>query len=482
MISSPTSLTIENREARRLFFAIFIVMGSCFAAAAGASAADQTLQPGVVLPKVTTLKQAEQSYALYLPSDYSAAKSWPIIYVFEPGARGRVPVDLMKDAAEKFGYIVAASNNSRNGSWKLESEAAEAVFQDSHTRLSINERRIYFAGFSGGSRVAATLAQRCNCSAGVILAGAAFEPDAKHAQNAFPVFSAIGSFDFNYGEMIALDEALEKLKTPHFLRRFEGPHEWPVASVYEEALAWLGLEGIKSGRAARDNSFISSRLGLENKRAEEWEKSEPFAAWFEYRQAAETFEGLADVTELRARQKSLESSKVVLDAAKHEKQEIKEQQEISADVYNAMGALANRDPANDSPQAAVRNDVLQQILTLKNRADHEKRPEKARVLKRALAGVFVTAMESGQGRVTAGDSRRAKDYFELAAAAMPDSVWALTSLATAQAAEGDKKGAIETLRHVKEKWTDGQAFLEWLNAQAAFAKFHETADFRALLQ
>jgi predicted esterase len=447
-----------------------------------ARATDESVQTGVVLPKVITLKQADQSYALYLPSNYSTAKPWPIIYAFEPGARGRVPVDLMKDAAEKYGYIVVASNNSRNGSWKLESEAAEAVFQDSHGRLSIDEKRIYFAGFSGGSRVAATLAQRCKCSAGVILAGAAFEPDAKDVQNAFAVFSSIGSFDFNYGEMIALDEALEKLKTPHFLRRFEGPHEWPSVSVYEEALAWLRLQAMRNGREARDDNFISSRLGLENKRAEESEKSEPFAAWFEYRQAAETFDGLADVTQLRARQKSLESSKAVLDAAKLEKQEIKEQQKISADLYNGLGALANRDPSNDSPQAAARNDVLQQILTLKNRADHEKRPEKARVLKRALAGVFVTAMESGQGRVAAGDSRRGKDYFELAAAAMPNSVWALTSLATARAADGDKKVAIEALRHVKERWTDRQAFVEWLNTQAAFAKFRESPDFQALLQ
>ena len=481
MISPWASLTIRKRDAHRWCFAIVVVLG-CLAAGFDSRAADESLRAGVVLPKVITLKQAEQSYALYLPSNYSGAKQWPIIYTFEPGARGRVPVDLMTDSAEKYGYIVVASNNSRNGSWKIESEAAKAVFDDTHERLSIDEKRIYFAGFSGGSRVAATLAQRCKCSAGVILAGAAFEPDAKDVQKAFPVFSAIGSLDFNYGEMIALDEALEKLKTPHFLRRFEGPHEWPAFTVYEEALAWMRLQAMRSGREARDDKFISLRLELEKKRAEEWEKTEPFAAWFEYRQAAETFEGLADVTALRARQISLESSKAVLDSAKHEKQEIKEQQEISADIYNALGALANRDPANDSPQAAARNDVLQQILTLKNRADHEKRPEKARVLKRALAGVFVTAMESGQGRVTAGDSRRAKDYFELAAAAMPDSVWALTSLATARAAEGDKKGAIETLRQVKEKWTERQAFLEWLNAQAAFAKFHESPEFQALLE
>ena len=104
------------------------------------------------------------------------------------------------------------------------------------------------------------------------------------------------------------------------------------------------------------------------------------------------------------------------------------------------------------------------------------------MLKRAVAGVFVTAMESGQGRITAGDSRRAIDYFELAAAAMPDSVWALTSLAVAHAADGDKRAALETLRQAKDKWTDHQAFREWLNGQPAFAKFRESPGYQALLQ
>ncbi len=450
--------------------------------ASASRVAGQQLQPGVILPKVTTAKQADQSYALYLPENYSAAKQWPIIYVFEPGARGRVPVELLKDAAERYGYIVAASNNSRNGPWKLESEAAEAVFHDSHARLSIDERRIYFAGFSGGARVAATVAQRCKCSAGVILAGAAFEPDAKDNQNAFPVFSAVGSLDFNYGEMIALNDALAKFKSPHFLRRFEGPHQWPPAAVYDEALAWLRLQAMKSGREPRDDGFISSQFKLESRRAEQLENSEPFAAWFEYRQAAETFDGLKDVAPLLARQKSLESAKAVTDAAKHEKQEIKEQQELTASIYGALGALATRDPDNNSAPAAARNDVRQQILALKNRADHEKRPDKSRVLKRALAGVFVTAMESGRGRMDVNDSRGAEGYFELATAADPDSVWALSSMAVAQASDGDKKAAFESLHRLKEKWNEHQAFSDWLNGQAAFSKMRDTQEFRSLQQ
>jgi len=50
-----------------------------------------------------------------LPSYYGPEKQWPIIYIFEHAARGRLPVGIFKKTAEEFGYILMASNNSRNG-------------------------------------------------------------------------------------------------------------------------------------------------------------------------------------------------------------------------------------------------------------------------------------------------------------------------------------------------------------------------------
>ena len=193
------------------------------------------LQTGVILPRVTAMKQPEQSYALYLPSAYSQDKLWPIIYAFDPGARGSVPVELMREAAERNGYIVVGSNNSRNGSGKIEAEAAEAIIKDTHARLSVDDRRVYLAGFSGGARVAAQIAQVCKCAAGVLLNGAGFHPLAFDSKEApFVVFAAVGTFDFNYPELVSTDDELEKLAYPHFLRLFEGPHQWAPANAMEE--------------------------------------------------------------------------------------------------------------------------------------------------------------------------------------------------------------------------------------------------------
>jgi predicted esterase len=436
------------------------------------------LQTGVILPKVVALANPEQSYALYLPSAYSPEKRWPIVYAFDPGARGSFPVELMKEAAERYGYILAGSNNSRNGSWKVEAEAAEAIVKDTHARLSIDDRRVYFAGFSGGARVAAQIAQVCNCAAGVLLNGAGFHPlpfTSKDAQ--FIVFAAVGSYDFNYPELVRTDEELEKLAYAHFLRPFEGPHQWATANVMDEALAWFRLQAMKSGREFRDDSFVAWQAARETDRAHTLDQAgNLYAAWKEYRQGSAMLAGLTDNAPLLARAAALEKEKSVRDGAKREKQEFAEQEDLSRDISAGLFELQQNPP--NRPE--IRNTVEQQLITLRSRAEHEKHEEKLRVLKRAIAGLLVQAMEMGNERLEKKDAGRARDYYELANVADPDSVWALTSIAITRAMDGDRKGTLDALRRAKSKTKDPVRFAEWLNEEPAFAKFRGTPEFAAL--
>jgi predicted esterase len=437
------------------------------------------LQPGVIVPKVVALANPGQSYALYLPSAYSSDKRWPIVYAFDPGARGSIPVELMKEAAERYGYIVVGSNNSRNGSWKIEADAAQAIVQDTHARLSIDDRRVYFAGFSGGARVAARIAQLCKCAAGVLLNGAGFQPEATMSHDGpFVVFSAVGTYDFNYGELVRVDENLEKLGYAHFLRRFDGPHQWAPSSAMDEALAWFRLQAMKSGREGRDDSFIALEAARETDHARALDQSgDLYAAWKEYRQASEMLTGLTDNTALRARADALEKDKAVRDGTKRAKKDFEEQGQLSREISSELSALRE----NQVNRAEIRSAVEQQLLALRSRAEHERREEKLRVLKRALAGVMVQTMEMGSELLDQKDASRAKDYFELASTADPDSMWALSDLAVANAMDGDRKGTLDALRRAKSKTKDPGRFAEWLKEEPAFAKLRRTSEFSALL-
>jgi poly(3-hydroxybutyrate) depolymerase len=439
----------------------------------------QDLQAGVLHLKVISATQPEQSYALYLPSHYTREKRWPIVYAFDPGARGSMPVELMKDAAERYGYIVAGSNNSHNGAWKPEADAAQAMFQDTHARFAIDNNRVYFAGFSGGARLASTLAQRCNCAAGALLNGAGFSPSAPPAANAtFSVFAAVGNFDFNYGEVLELDATLGSLHYAHSLRRFDGPHQWAPSNVMDEALAWFRLISMKDGHEEHDMNFVKTQAAEVEKRAKTLEVSgDPYGTWKEYRQAADTFDGLGEGAAFRERALALEKEKAVRDGAKREQQDIEEQSRLSADISSGLAALRQ-----DSPNRAdTRSEVERQISELRNHAEHEKNPQKLRVAKRALAGIFVEAMETGQERLEAKDISHARTYFELAADAEPDSVRALSQVAIACALDGDRKGALDALRRTKEKSKDPAAFSAWLADEPSFVKLRDTPEFRALV-
>lgn len=129
-----------NRAAS-LFVIAFFSLGSL-------AQLEPSLLKGETVRKVVTRSNPAQSYALYLPSTYAPVKQWPVVFIFDPGASGPASVSRMKEAAEKFGYIIVASNNSRNGPFPPQIEAAKAMWNDARQRFPLDPHRTYFAGFS----------------------------------------------------------------------------------------------------------------------------------------------------------------------------------------------------------------------------------------------------------------------------------------------------------------------------------------------
>ena len=77
-----------------------------------------TIPKGQIVERLECVNDSSQSYALYLPANYTPDRKWPILYALDPGARGKTPVEHFREAAEKYGWILAGSNNSRNGPWR----------------------------------------------------------------------------------------------------------------------------------------------------------------------------------------------------------------------------------------------------------------------------------------------------------------------------------------------------------------------------
>ncbi len=210
------------------------------AASACCSLAGEEAARGRVIERVVCSGSERQSYALYVPQAYSGERACPILYCLDPAARGRLPVERFAKAAEVAGWIVAGSNNSRNGDPSGAREAIAWLVRDTRERFAIDDSRIYVAGFSGGARLA--LSWACNGRiAGVIACGAAF--GAKIPQGiSFRVCGVAGVDDFNFDEVYAMCRELDRRGVPQLFAEFSGGHEW-----LPEALAGRAIEFL-SGR------------------------------------------------------------------------------------------------------------------------------------------------------------------------------------------------------------------------------------------
>jgi len=276
---------------------------------AAALAYGQDLPRGQIIDSVKCLTQPEQQYALYVPSNYSTARQWSAIFAFDPGARGRVGVERFQAAAEKYGYIVAGSLNSRNGPWEPSLEAAKAMMADVMRRFSIDTKRIYTAGQSGGARVALGIALESNQIAGVFASSAGF-PDEVQKTVPFPIFGKTAVDDFNYLELKALDRVVT---TPHRVVVTAGGHAWMSSETAVEAVGWMEVQAMKSGRRARDPELLdrifSERVAKVNAQANA--HSDGLEAVLALESLAADFQGLKDVSKFAQRAAALRNQKEV---------------------------------------------------------------------------------------------------------------------------------------------------------------------------
>jgi dienelactone hydrolase len=436
---------------------------------------------GVIIPKVAASADTRQTYALYLPLTYSREQRWPVVYVFDPGARGTLALAQFQHAAELHRFIVAASNNSHNGPWTPEFEAGDTMVRDTQQRFSVDTRRIYFAGFSGGARVASRLAQLCKCAAGVLLSGAGFSRDFPPSPDSrFAVFSAVGNTDFNYSELIPLQDALEKAAFPHWLTVFDGGHEWAPPKVMDRALAWFRIQSANSPReslpVASDEGFLAAEFAAAQTRAQTQEQGgDLLTAWREYRQIAATFEPVFDVSAVRAKAAQLGNQKAVLHATKREKNDFEEQDRLSGEILLASASNRDNPLQTESEQSAV---ALAKSLRL--RVAGEKRPEHVVVFKRALSGVFVGSMEAALDALDKKDYLRAARQFACASEANPESEWALRNLAIARVLSADRKGAYQALRSARKITKDASRFSDWMKQEPVFESLRSASEFVAL--
>ena len=309
------------------------------------SARAQDLVAGEIIDRVICAADPSQSYALYVPKQYTPSRPWPVIFAFDPGARGRVPVERYQAAAERYGYIVAGSNNSRNGGTEFPKVLA-ALTNDVASRLAVDPKRVYLAGMSGGARTALGVALASKAIAGVIASSAGYPDTTVRKTLSFPLFATAGTEDFNHLEMRKLDRALT---SPHRLAIFDGGHVWLSSELATQAMEWMELLAMKGGLKPRDEGEIDRLLASRVTAAGNGNEKDTFRA---LQAIADDFQGLRDVSAHANRAAELGRDKDVRAALDAERDEDR-QEEATLIEMNALAARL-RSPARRTTLGQLR--------------------------------------------------------------------------------------------------------------------------------
>lgn len=336
-------------------------------ASAATRAAD--LPAGQIADSVECALDNTQHYALYLPSNYTPSRQWSVILAFDGGGHGRVPVERYREAAEKYGYIVAGSLNSRNGPWEVSMNAAQAMTADVKARFSIDPKRVYAAGLSGGARVAMKIALESRQIAGVFASSAGF-PGEFIARVPFPVFGSAGTDDFNHLEMYQLDR---RMTSAHRVLYFDGGHTWLPVAMAMQAVEWMELQAMKSGLRPRDTALLHTWFAARVERIDALpDDAETVHALIHL---IADFEGMEDVSKFADRAKRLLKQQEVRDALSEESKNEERELHVQGELFElrdrwyngssfpklkerVAGLLAQSKAADDSEDRRIARRVL----------------------------------------------------------------------------------------------------------------------------
>ncbi|HKE59257.1 MAG TPA: hypothetical protein VKB46_21255 [Pyrinomonadaceae bacterium] len=435
------------------------------------------LPTGVVVGNVVIQASPDQSYALYLPENYSPQKQWPTLFCLDPRARGKTALERFVPAARKYGYIVACSNNSRNG---LNGQTIGKIFtdfwNDTHTRFSIDEKRTYAAGFSGGSRLAAMFASRCRgCLAGVIANGAGFPADIQpDAKTSFVYYGIVGVDDFNFQEMWELDKKLEELGLTYHFETIGGGHEWAPADALTDAFAWLTLQSMRAGVVGKDDQFLGEQFNERLKEAEQFLSAQHLVqAQKAFLSLSRDFQGLRDVTEVTRRADDLRKSPEL-------KREKKAEEELHQRQLREAGEIRMLwlKPYDLDASRNYRAEATARLADWRKKKDLEIDSADRRLARRILSHTLIQSIEAGQASLTQKDYMGALTNYELARQADPKNSNLAFETARIYALKGEKKSALQTL---EESVSLGFKDLSRLKGEEAFAPLSDEPRFQKLL-
>ena len=223
------------------------------------NAQELTFKKGVVTDSVIINDSIQESFALYLPKNFEVSKNWPVIFLFDELGRGRQLVRFFQDAAEKEGYILAASN-SIHDSLPISQNIliSNRMFNKTFQLFSIHPKRIYTGGIANGGRLASIVPVFVPNIDGVVSFGGSLgNVEVLSTKNMFHYIGIVSKEDYNYPIMLADELVLNGLKFPNQLLLMNNGNKMQEQHQLQKAMQIFTLSSMAKGSIPLNETFIN---------------------------------------------------------------------------------------------------------------------------------------------------------------------------------------------------------------------------------
>jgi tetratricopeptide (TPR) repeat protein len=458
--------------------ASLLLLALLAAAPAAALPVSAGLPRGEVVERVACAAEAGKSYALYLPAGYTPERKWPIVYAFDSKGHGPEIARLLRTGAERYGWIVASSNDSSNLAPMSDNFALmSALWADTHARFSIDDRRVYALGFSGLVRFAVNLALTAPGSlAGVIGTNGGWPVGQPLGQPGIPFFFTVGDADFAYYELRDLQDRLEAAGLTHRLEIFSGSHQWPPEELFTRSVGWMELQAMKRGLRAKDSAVVEALWSEDLARARSLEAAGQLdEAQGLYAALVRDFAGLRETGEAGKEAVRLAASY----ACRREREVRRARDQRDREYLERVPQLFKEAPAQPTPDHVSQLLAGLHIPELKKRAKSDPDPDERLSAERVLYAVYIqTGLYLPREYGSLGQYDRAILFLQVASEIDPDVPHIPYRLATAYARKGNRRRALDYLELSAQKgWTD----LGALESERAFEPLRKTEQYRRIV-
>lgn len=272
------------------------------------------LPKGRIIDSIPATDSTANSFALYLPQNFTTNKEWPVLFLIDAKGRGRASAQLFRRIAEEQSYIIASANvDVRQDSLQNNVKIVGSIINRVAGMLPLDKHQVYTVGLGDGGKVATALSLIYNNISGVLTVDNSWlNTNLLNTSNTF-MYSAIACnsrfSQFTSQETVSY---LDDMDYPTELNYYfcEEKLEWPVVDVIYNSVSGFTLRAIRNEKRKGNPELIDKLYQNEVAYAERLRRSRNYYPAFQkLKMIEDKYEDLGLEVELRDKIRTIRKNK-----------------------------------------------------------------------------------------------------------------------------------------------------------------------------